>query len=53
MEDINESGQLNILSNILCRRDRIGVMDCISLSLGAEYIGVHDLEGKKPLLQIW
>jgi len=28
-------------------------VDCISLSLGAEYIGVHDLEGKKPLLQIW
>ena len=23
-------------------------MDCISLSLGAEYIGVHDLEGKEP-----
>ena len=22
-------------------------MDCISLSLGAEYIGVHDLEGQK------
>ena len=29
------------------------MMDCISLSLGAEYIGVHDLEGKEPLLQIW
>ena len=28
-------------------------MDCFSLSLGAEYIGVHDLEGRKPLLQIW
>jgi len=25
----------------------------ISLNLGAEYIGVHDLEGRKPLLQIW
>jgi len=25
----------------------------ISLSLGAEYIGVHDWEGKKSLLQIW
>ena len=25
-------------------------MDCISLSLGAEYIGVHDLEGKESLL---
>ena len=23
-------------------------MDCISLSLGAEYIGVHELEGKEP-----
>ena len=32
-----------------CRRNRIGVMDgCISLSLRAEYIGVHDLEGKEP-----
>ena len=24
--------------------------DCISLNLRAEYIGVHDLEGKEPLL---
>jgi len=31
---------------------RIGLM-YINLSLGTEYIGVHDLEGKKPLLQIW
>jgi len=30
---------------------RIGLM-YINLSLGTEYIGVHDLEGKKPLLQI-
>ena len=34
------------------------VVDCISLRLEAEYIGygspnLHDLEGKKPLLQIW
>ena len=29
---------------------RILMDDCISLRLGAEYIGVHDLEGKEPLL---
>jgi len=28
------------------------LMDYCSLSLRAEYIGVHDLEGKEPLLQI-
>jgi len=27
------------------------VSTTISLRLGAEYIGVHDLEGKEPLLQ--
>jgi len=38
---------------IPCRRNRIGVMDdCISMSLRAEYIGVHDLEGKELLLPI-
>ena len=45
-------GQTNHRVFIACRKDRIGVIDCISLSLGAEYIGVHDLEGKKPLLHI-
>jgi hypothetical protein len=25
---------------------------CIALSLQGEYIGVHDLEGKKPILEI-
>ena len=34
-------------------RDAYSIVDCISLSLGAEYIGVHDLEGKEHLLQIW
>ena len=34
-------------------RNAYNIVDCISLSLGAEYIGVHDLEGNKPLLQIW
>ena len=31
-------------------RDAYNIVDCISLSLGAEYIGVHDLEGIRVYL---
>ena len=45
--------QVLALYHVEENRDAYNIVDCISLSLGAEYIGVHDLEGKKPLLQIW